>query len=153
MTFHPARFLGAHEIGSARAESVSGGVKSIGDDCCVTKRNFVAEDQRTFVTCPQCGALREPDIDCVAENCPGSPDMRLFAPFMSPYRIYDLSNWYDRDSIRATVEKAIRRYADWRHTYPNSEPYQADTWSRLMNVRDRLNALDEAALPEKRGAR
>ena len=60
---------------------------------------------------------------------------------MSPYRRYDLSNWFDRDSIRGNVERAIRRCADYRATYDATA--NADTWRRLVAVRDRLDQLDD----------
>ena len=107
-----------------------------------------------LVTCPRCGALVERGIDCrETVACPGDPDQQLFAPFMSPYRVYDLSNCFDRDAIRAALEEKIRKCRDYRVTYPKGAALHAETWRRLINMRDRLNELDEQALPEKRGAR
>lgn len=110
--------------------------------------------ERNFVTCPRCGAQIEAGIDCRETiACPGDPDQQLFAPFMSPYRVYDLSNCFDRDAIRAALEEKIRKCRDYRVTYPKGAALHAETWRRLINMRDRLNELDEQALPEKRGAR
>jgi len=83
---------------------------------------------------------------------------------MSPYRRYDLTNWFDRDSIRGNVESALRKASDYYALHlrlvargvplPGSDATAAlDNLRRIRNIRDRLDALDQAALPEKRGAR
>jgi hypothetical protein len=120
----------------------------------VTRRNFLSGESEV-ISCPCCGALVAPDIDCAAEDCPGSPDQRLFAIYMSPYRTYRLSNYFDRDSIRANIEVGLRKATDYRGlvcrlsargTLPDADAIARETLEtikRHANALARLDELDE----------
>jgi len=118
----------------------------------MTERNFVTTE---LINCQHCGALVAPDIDCVAEDCPGSPDQRLFAVYMSPYRTYRLSNPFDRDSIRGNIEVGLRKATDYRGlvcrlsargTLPDADAIARETLEtikRHANALARMDELDE----------
>jgi hypothetical protein len=124
----------------------------------VTQRNSLLGEpggESEVVSCPCCGALVAADIDCAAEDCPGSPDQRLFAVYMSPYRTYRLGNYFDRDSIRANIEVGLRKATDYRGlvcrlsargTLPDADAIARETLEtikRHANALARLDELDE----------
>jgi hypothetical protein len=138
--------------GSAEAESREANHESMTSCSSMTERNFVTTE---LVNCHLCGALVAPDIDCAAEDCPGSPDQRLLAIYMSPYRTYRLSNYFDRDSIRANIEVGLRKATDYRglvcRLHARGTLLDADaiaretleTIKRHANALARLDELDE----------
>jgi len=153
---HPARpfVRHAHEDDSAHGKSLSRDDESMTNCVLSSERNFVPPASE-FVTCQHCGALVAQDIDCAAENCPGSPDQRLFAIYMQPYRTYDLGNCFDRDSIRGTIEVGLRKARDYRGlvcrlsrlgTLPDADAIARETLEtikRHANALARMDELDE----------
>ena len=143
---HSARFLRyTHERnGSVQSQSGAPDDESMTDCATAKERNSVTVG---FVTCHFCGALVAPDIDCEAEDCPGSPDQRLFAIYMQPGRTYRLSNWLDRYNIRGTIEEALRRATDYRalvcrlHRHGTLTDAEAITRENLETIKLHANAL------------
>jgi hypothetical protein len=148
-------------VQQTQRRNVRGGAAKANLDTQAPVQTSDADGAPALVTCPRCGALTDPDIDCRETlACPGDPDQQLFAPWMRDGKVYDLKNPFDRDSIRGPLEEQIRKTADYRALVcrlsrlgrlSNADAISAETeatWDRLMIVHDRLNELDEQRLNE-----